>query len=92
MAKLPSCPVAFSVNGQTYFVSPGAEYAIKATRLVPDARAYNEQFGITPEQAFAMMNGLLYSWDHKFANPDTWVGKAIEINVYGEKSRRSNDE
>jgi hypothetical protein len=57
---------------------PSAQTDDAAERIVEKA---NELFGVTPLQAFCMLNGSLWGWDRPGADP-TWVAKRYPA-LYG---------
>jgi len=72
MSKLPGKAFArLAVNGATIAITRGAShYERLDTQLSADE--LNDQYGVTPAQARAMLAGVLCGWRTNLANPDLY--------------------
>lgn len=68
-------PVAFAAHpttGATIMIKRRRSgYYVLETRLT--AEALNQAFGVTAEQAYAMLAGSMFGWDCPGANPATYA-------------------
>ena len=71
LADLPPS-AAWGTDEGTIFITRGNRHAI-TTKTLMSADQYNKKYGVTPAQAFAMMQGVTYGWDDERANPHQYV-------------------
>lgn len=84
LSKLPGLAFArLAVNGAIVAITRGA---IRYERVdtTQTADELNDQHGVTPAQARAMLAGVLCGWRTRLANPDLYgdYGELLEAPLY----------